>query len=152
MGTTEKAAVTGAAAGATAGTAVGRYTDKQTATRAEAVQKYSYDAKEQRLEIEGAVLSPQKVAPGASVESSVQYTALAAGNAQQVRVTEVRTLVSGQETIDLGQRDVTRAQGTHTSTLRFALPKDISKGSYTLVTTISDGKNTKSARTPFAVV
>lgn len=146
-----KGAAIGAILGAAAGAIIANYYDKQNATRAEAAQKYSYDARRDRLEIEGSTVNPQKILPGATVESTVQYTALAPSTTQAIKLTEVRTLVSGDDTVDLGKREVTRAQGTHTSTMKFTLPKDVSRGDYTLLTTVSDGKNTKTARTPFKV-
>ncbi|MGB0127387.1 MAG: glycine zipper domain-containing protein [Rhodocyclaceae bacterium] len=147
-----KGAAVGALLGAAAGAIIANYMDQQNATREEAARKYSYDAAAtDKLEIEGSTLNPQRAGRGTTVESAVQYTALAPNNGQQIRVTEVRTLVGNRETVDLGRREVVRAQGTHTSTMKFTLPRDIAKGEYVLVTTVSDGRNTRSARAPFTV-
>jgi hypothetical protein len=146
-----KGAAVGALLGAAAGAIIANYMDQQNATREQAARKYSYDAATEKLEIDGSSLTPQRAGRGATVESAVQYTALAPNDGQQIRVTEVRTLVSNRDTVDLGKREVMRAQGTHTSTMKFTLPRDIAKGEYTLVTTVSDGRNTRSARTPFTV-
>lgn len=142
----------GAALGALAGGLIGNYYDKQDATRAEAAKKYNYDQRTDKLEVESASVAPQTVAPGGVLEAAVQYTTLAPNTTQQIKLTETRTLVSGQESTDLGRREVTRAQGTYTSTAKVTVPKDLPKGNYTLVTTISDGKNTKTAKNQFAVV
>ena len=142
----------GAAIGALAGGLIGNYMDKQDATRAEAAKKYNYDQKTDKLEVESATVAPQTVTPGGTIDSTVQYTTLAPSNAQQVKLTEARALVSGSESVDLGRREVSRAQGTYTSTAKVTVPKDLPKGNYTLVTTISDGKNTKTAKSQFAVV
>lgn len=141
----------GAAIGALAGGLIGNYYDKQDATRAEAAKKYNYDQKTDKLEVESATVAPQTVTPGGTIDSTVQYTTLAPNNAQQVKLTEARALVSGNESVDLGQREVTRAQGTYTSTAKVTVPKDLPKGNYTLITTISDGKNTKTAKNQFTV-
>lgn len=146
-----KGAAVGALLGAAAGAIIANYMDQQNATREEAARRYSYDAAEEKLEIEGSTLTPQRAPRGATLESAVQYTALAPNNGQQIPLTEVRTLVGKKETVDLGKREVMRAQGTHTSTMKFTLPRDIAKGEYVLVTTVSDGRNTRSARTPFTV-
>lgn len=146
-----KGAAVGALLGAAAGAIIANYMDRQNATRDEAARKYSYDAATDKLEIEGASISPPRVPRGAAVESAVQYTALAPADAQQIKISEVRTLVSDKETVDLGKREVMRAQGTHTSTMKFTVPKDIPRGNYTLVTTVSDGRNSRSARSPFTV-
>jgi hypothetical protein len=145
-------ALIGAVIGLLVGAAIGNYKDKQDATRAEAAQKYRYDNRGNKLVVESAAVAPQSVARGGTFDTTVQYTALSPNDAEQVKLTEVRTLVSEQETIDLGRREVVRPQGTHTSTAKVSLPKDLPKGNYTLVTTISDGKDTKTAKTPFAVV
>ena len=145
-------AALGAVIGAAAGAVIGNYIDKQNATRVDAAKKYSYDARSDRLEVESSTLLPQTVSAGGTVDTTVQYTALAPDTSQQVKLTETRTMVSGKESVDLGRREVVRPQGTHTSTAKVNLPKDLPKGNYTLVTTISDGKNTKSARNAFTVV
>ena len=147
-----KGALIGAVIGLLVGAAIGNYRDKQDATRAEAARKYNYDDRGNKLVVEAASVAPQAVSRGGTFESTVQYTTLSPNNAEQVKLTEVRTLVSDQETVDLGRREVVRPQGTHTSTAKVSLPKDLPKGNYTLVTTISDGRDTKTAKTPFAVV
>lgn len=145
-------ALIGAGLGALAGAAIGNYIDKQNATRAQAANKFSYDARSDKLEVESATVAPQTVSRGGTVDATVQYTALSPNTAEQVKLTETRTLVSGQDSIDLGRREIVRPQGTHTSTAKVSVPKDLPKGNYMLVTTISDGKNTKSARSMFSVV
>lgn len=144
-------ALVGAAVGALAGAAIGNYIDQQNATRAEAAKKYTYDARSEKLEVESVDVAPQKLNPGGTMEAAVRYTVLAPDSGKQVKLTERRTLVNGQDSFDLPAREVSRPQGTHTSTAKVTLPKDLAKGNYTLVTTISDGKNTKSSKTPFVV-
>jgi hypothetical protein len=141
----------GATLGAIAGAIIADYQDKQTATRAEAARKYGA-VKQDRLEIDASTLTPNDVTPGEKVESAVQYTALAAKESQQIKVTETRTLVSDKESVQLANREVVRTQGSHTSTMKFTLPKDVAKGNYTLVTTVSDGKNKRTVKNPLRVV
>ena len=130
---------------------VGNYFDKQSGTRAEAVKKYNYAERGDLLEIDSASLTPEAASPGSMVESLVQYTVLAPVATQQVKVTETRTLVLAKDSIQLSSREVLRDQGTQSTTLKFTLPKDIARGSYVLVTTVSDGKNTKTARNSLKV-
>jgi surface antigen len=144
-------ALIGAALGAVAGGLIGNYMDRQNATRAQAATKYHYDQKTEKLEVESAMVTPRRVAPGGSVDASVQYTTLQPNGAEQVRMTERRTLLAGDESYDLGKREVVRTQGTHTSTAKVNLPRDLPSGNYTLVTTISDGRNTRSAKSQFVV-
>ncbi|MBU1405051.1 MAG: glycine zipper 2TM domain-containing protein [Proteobacteria bacterium] len=151
IGGNTKATLIGAAIGAVVGGLVGSYIDQQNATRAEAAKKYQYDEKVAKLEVESASATPDRVAPGSAIDSSVQYTTLSPNKEQQVAITERRVLVGEQESFDLSERKVMREQGTHTSTAKVNLPKDLPKGNYTLVTTITDGQITKTSKTPFAV-
>ena len=147
-----KGAIIGTFAGAIVGAVVGNYYDKQTASRAEAAQKYEYTAKDEKLEIENSSIVPEEIASGSTVESRVQYTVLAPAETKQIKVTETRILANGNERLELAKREVVRAQGTHISTMKFTMPKDIEKGDYTLISTISDGKRTKTAKSLLKVV
>ncbi|MDO8891212.1 MAG: hypothetical protein Q7V00_05160 [Sulfurimicrobium sp.] len=131
---------------------VGNYFDRQSGTRAEAVKKHNYLGRGDLLEIDSASLTPDDVTPGDKMESVVQYTALAAREDQQIRITETRTLQGDKESFQLNSREVVRTQGSHVSTMKFTLPKDMAKGNYTLVTTISDGKNSRTVKNPLRVV
>jgi hypothetical protein len=134
--------------------AVGPGSDTQIATRAEAEKKFGYDSKQgERLEMESATVTPQSVSPGDTLESSVRFTALAPDSAKKIRLTETRTVTVEGEPIQLGQqRHWEVAQGTPKSNVKLTMPNDMPKGSYTLVTTISDGKNTSVVRSMFSVV
>lgn len=151
MGDT-RGAIIGAAAGAIVGAVIGSYYDKQAASRAEAAQKYEYKARGEKLEIEESGTTPDEVAPGATVESYVQYTVLSPDEEVKKKITESRTLVRGKDTTDLAKREVVRAQGTHVSTMKFTMPKDVEKGDYTLITTITDGRQTKTVKDNLKVV
>ena len=140
----------GAVAGAAVGAVIGNYQDRQIASRDEAARRYALD-NQPRLEVESHVNKPDRVSPGAAVESQVGYTVLAPGSAQDLRVTESRTLVRGSESFPLSKREVTRAQGTHVSTLKFTLPKDLAAGAYMLVTTVTSGALTRTVNSPLSV-
>ncbi|MHB1233150.1 MAG: glycine zipper domain-containing protein [Burkholderiales bacterium] len=148
-----KSILIGATLGAIAGAIIADYQDKQTASRAEAERKYGA-VKQDKLEIDSSSLTPDNVMPGDKVESAVQYTALAPKQAQQFKVTETRTLISDKDkdSVQLASREVVRTQGSYTSTMKFTLPKDMAKGDYTLVTTVSDGKHKRTVKNPLRVV
>lgn len=147
-----KGAIAGAFAGAIVGAVIGNYYDRQVASRAEAARKYEYVAREEKIEIEDVVIQPQNVSPGSTVDAHVQYTILLPTEAQQVRITEARILVNGRERIELARREVVRQQGTYLSTMKFTMPKDIAKGDYNLITTISDGTRSKTAKSAMRIV
>ena len=172
MGWTEKGAITGAAggaiigailgkgkgaaigalAGAVVGAVVGHYYDRQVMARAEATKKYNYTGREEKLEINDSAVRPLEVAQGTSAEATTLYTVLRPDERQGVRITEIRTIVNGKERLELAQRDVVRSQGSHLSTMKFTIPKDIDKGDYNLITTISDGRQTTSSTAPMRIV
>ena len=146
-----KAAFLGALVGAAVGGAIGDYRDRQTATRAQAAQRYGPGA--DRLVLEGATVMPQAVRAGAAVESSVQYTTLSADAGSQVTVRETRRLVASDDSaVPLGDRQVVRAQGSHRSSIRFTMPAGIPPGSYRLVTTISDGQQSRTVERALQVI
>jgi hypothetical protein len=147
----KRGAIAGAFAGTVVGAVIGNYYDRQIASRADAAKRHAYRAQEQGLEIEEAAVKPENIAPGSNVEVAVVYTVLAPNPKQQVKVTEVRTLANGNTMFELAKRDIARAQGTHVSSLRFTMPKDIAKGDYTLITTISDGVQTKTAKSDIKI-
>jgi uncharacterized protein YcfJ len=148
-----KGVVIGAATGAIIGGIVGHYRDKQIASRDEVIKRRGdSQAPGDLIEVEGGSIHPESVTAGATVESSVHYTALASTEGQQIKLKETRTLEGSNGAVQLADREVTRVQGSHTSSIKFTMPNDFPKGSYTIVTTLSDGKQTKSVRNPLQVV
>ncbi len=148
-------ALIGAVAGGLAGGIVGQYRDQQLATRAQAAQHYGVPPSSagQRLEIEAATLAPPAAGAGAAVESTVNYTALAPTDGGAIDVREVRTLVAADNsTLQLGDRKVSRPQGSHQSIFRFTMPADFPPGSYRLVTTVQAGQQIKSIERPLQVI
>jgi hypothetical protein len=120
--------------------------------RDEAAKKYDYKGVEEKLEIDRSVVVPQDVALGKTAKAEVIYTVLMPNERQKVRITEIRTLVHGNETIELARREVERAQGSHQSTMEFTVPEGIPKGDYTLITTITDSKQTKFSNAPMKII
>lgn len=145
-----KSVLVGAAAGAAVGAIIGNYQDRQIASRAEAAQRYAV-SQQPRLEVESSTNRPGRVSPGSTVESQVGYTVLAPSITTDVKVTESRTLVRGSERFALSSREVVRPQGTHLSTLKFTLPKDLAAGDYTLVTTVASGALSRTVQSPLSV-
>jgi uncharacterized protein YcfJ len=146
-----KSALKGALAGAAIGAIVGHYQDKQVASREEAARRYAVRDNTPRLEVESAANAPSRVERGGTVESQVGYTVLGPAPGQDVKLTEVRTLMRDQDSFELSRREVVRTQGTHASVFRFTLPKDLEAGDYTLVTTVSQGSLVKTVRAPLTV-
>ena len=147
-----KGAIFGAFAGAIVGAVIGNYYDKQIASRAETAKKYEYTAKGDKLEIDKVTINPYEITQGSAAEATVLYSILKPDADKDVHITETRTLVDGEETMELAKREVLRPQGSHLSTIKFTMPQDIKKGDYILVTSVSDGKQTKTAKSAMRVI
>lgn len=149
-----KGAIIGALAGAVIGAVIGNYYDNQVATREEALSKHNYRVNDVVIEIDNSSVNPQTVSANSTVDAQVQYTVLGPSDLYQITIIETRTLVKGNERIELATRKVTRTQGTHLSTMRFTMPRDIEKGNYTLITTVSDkeGKQIRTVKNSLKVI
>ena len=148
-----KGVVIGAATGAIIGGVGGHYRDKQIAPRDEVIKRRGdSQAPGDVIEVDGGSINPESVTAGGTVESSVHYTALASTEGQQIKLRETRTIEGSNGVVQLADREVTRAQGSHTSSIKFTMPNDFPKGDYTMVTTVSDGKQSKSVRSPLQMI
>ena len=145
-------AIIGALSGTLVAPAIGYFYDKKIAPRKKAAEKYKLRDREEKLVIEESSIVPQNVASGSAVETSVQYTVLAPIDTQQIKITETKMLTNHNEgVIEIAKREVLKTQGTHISKFKFTVPKEISKGDYTLITIISNGKQTRSVMSPIRI-
>lgn len=150
-----KGAIIGAVAGAVIGAVVGNYYDNQVATREEALSKHRTNrVNTLSIDIDSSSVNPQTVMANSTLDAQVQYTILAPSDVSQITVVETRALVKGNERMELAKREVVRTQGTHLSTMRFTMPRDIEKGDYTLITTISDkeGRQIRTVKNSLKVI
>lgn len=150
-----KGAIIGAVAGAVIGAVVGNYYDNQVATREEALSKHRTNrVNTLSIDIDSSSVNPQTVMANSTLDAQVQYTILAPSDVSQITVVETRALVKGNERMELAKREVVRTQGTHLSTMRFTMPRDIEKGEYTLITTISDkeGRQIRTVKNSLKVI
>lgn len=145
-------AVLGAIGGALLGGAAGNYYDRKVASRTEAIKKYRYNFKEDMIVIEDSSILPQYAASGTKLEAHIQYTVLSPKSYMETKIKETRILDLGSERIVLAEREISRAQGTYASTLRFTLPRDLPKGSYALIAVVSNDKQTRTVTSPLIVV
>ncbi len=147
-----RGALIGTFAGAILGGVLGNHYDKQIKVREEAVEKHAYEGKEEKIEIEDSIIRPNEVATGSKTEAIVLYTILLPDEKATAKITEIRTLVSGEESLELTKREIVRAQGTHLSTMRFTIPADLTQGDYVLMTTISDTKQTVTTKNSLKIL
>jgi hypothetical protein len=124
---------------------VGDFFEGPSGNRADAVKKYDYAGRSNLLEIEEVKLVPDVASAGQAVQATVRYTALSPAATQKVNIVEMRTLRSPTDSMLLARRELVQEQGTHTSTMKFTIPNDLGKGSYTLITSVADGVQTRTA-------
>ncbi len=96
-----------------------------------------------KLFIENSDIIPQIVEYGSNVQTSIKYTVIASDDKRYLKIIEKRIIVKGNTLMELARREVLRKQGTHVSIMKFTVNEEIPKGYCMLLTSISDGENTK---------
>ncbi len=114
--------------------------------REKKVEKRKFDDKRIKLIIEDSTVETHAVKTGEPVKAFVQYTLLAPEGTDNVRITETRKLWTAYSTVELDSREVLRTQGTYRSAIQFTMPEDLPRGYCILYTTVSDGRQIKTAR------
>jgi len=109
-------------------------------------EKRRFEEKRVKLIIEDASVATHAVISGATVKANIQYTLLAPEGTENVRITESRKIWTAYSTFELDTRDIIRTQGTYRSSIQFTMPDDIPRGYCILYTTVSDGRQVKTAR------
>ncbi len=153
MGGDRKGTLIGAVAGAALSTALAwgkclaHYSDLNSFPVADAqqtaVQVGWTPARGTEVKIREYGLSPSTLKPGSAVKMSGQYYVMAPGGAQDVKVTETRTVSyfdpSENKWKDLGAVDqnLTAALGTRRAEGNFDLPNDVPEGRYRVTLKVS---------------
>ncbi|MBN1546873.1 MAG: hypothetical protein JW902_09455 [Syntrophaceae bacterium] len=152
-GETTKGAVIGALIGGLAGAAIGHYAYDRVRTEEAAQQQYGYDynqAQTSLVRVENALVSPNVVTAGATVNLMATYTVLAQPGVT-MSIVETREIRTNGELIGRPQVTVQRQGGTYTSQIPVTLASDAKAGKYTVLTTIQVGTNTDARETSFTV-
>jgi hypothetical protein len=139
--------------GTGAGYFIGERIDKKLGTRREALIKYKVNENEEKLLVEEDSIFPQNAQVSSSIKARVQYTIIAADEGKQIAITERRVLFNEKAgLVQLDERRVLRTQGTYESAYTFVVPENVSKGDCTIITTISDDKQTRTILSHFTIV
>lgn len=110
------------------------------------------EEKRVKLIIEDSSVASRTVETGSTVKAAIQYTLLAPDGMDDVRITETRKLWTAHSTIEVDARDIVRTQGTYRSSIQFKLPEDMPRGYCILYTTLSDGRQVKTAQSVMNVL
>jgi hypothetical protein len=109
-------------------------------------EKRRLEEKRVKLIIEDSSVATHTVETGSTVKAAIQYTLLAPEGTDNVRITETRKIWTAHSTVELDSRDIVRTQGTYRSSIQFKMPEDIPRGYCILYTTVSDGRQVKTAK------
>jgi hypothetical protein len=147
-----KGAVIGGLLGALAGGAIGHYAYDQRQTGEETAKKYNYEGSEGKLlTLEEASAVPQTVRPGNAVDLKMTYAVLTPPPHSSTQITEVREITHNGQLVGKPEANVTRNDGTYTSTVPLQLPPDAKTGLYLVKATVKSGDAQDTLETSFTV-
>ena len=145
-------AVVGGLLGALAGGAIGHYAYDQKRTKEETAQKYNYKPSEGTLiRIEDVSVSPSVAKPGDKVEMKMTYAVLGVAANKELEISEIREIRYQGELYGKPEIQVSRNDGTYSSSIPLTLPKDAKKGKYSVTMTVKGASASDSKEVSFQV-
>lgn len=144
-------AATGAIVGGVGGYLYAQHKESQLRDAQMAAQSYGYNPSRGHIvSIENADLKPTQVKPGGTLNLSTTYTLLSPSG--QNNVTIIREVqAGGQRVLNPSQINLTKPNGTFVDQINLNIPKDMPKGSYTLVTKVMTDSGMDERRNNFVV-
>ncbi len=115
-------------------------------------EKEKHEEKRVKLIIEDSSVAARAVRMGERVKADIQYTLLASEGTDAVVITETRRLWTGRSAVELDSRDIARTQGTYRTSVYFKMPDGIPKGYCILYTTISAGRQARTAQSIINII
>ena len=145
-------AIIGGLVGALAGGAIGHYAYDQKRTNQETAQKYNYNPSQGKMiRIEAVSAVPASARPGDTIDLNMTYALLGVGAGNEATITETREIRFQGEIYGKPQVNVSRADGTYSSSIPLTLPDDARSGKYRVITTIQSSFGSDSRETSFQV-
>jgi len=146
LGKDTQSIVLGALAGALVGGTIGHYAYDQKKSREETQQTYNYKPDYGTvLTLEEVSSVPRNVYPGQTVELKMTYAILNPYPNVQTNITESRVITHNGIIVGRPEVQVSRADGTYTSSIPLYLPTNARRGTY-VVTSEIQGDNVKDSR------
>jgi hypothetical protein len=144
-------AIIGGLVGALAGGLIGHYAYDKKKSESETAQAYNYNSSQgTMLRIESASCEPNTVKAGDTVEMKMTYAVLGAGSSG-LSISEMREIRYSGELFGKPQVNVTRENGTYSSTIPITLPADAKKGKYSIIMTVQAANASDSKEATFTV-
>jgi len=145
-------AVIGGLLGALAGGAIGHYAYDQKRTKEETAQKYNYKSSDGTvLRIEDVSVIPSVANPGDKVEMKMTYAVLGVAANKELEISEIREIRYQGELYGKPEIQVSRNDGTYSSSIPLTLPKDAKKGKYNIIMTVKGPSVSDSKEVSFQV-
>jgi len=138
VGSAAAGAAIGAAIGLAGGYLVGQWAeDRQVKERAEVAREENYKREQgMALKLQGGDIAPTLANPGDNVNARVVYSVLGPDPEEKIKIAETRFVRKDGKDFGTSRREVEYSQGQYESSYQFVLPKTISDGAYTVVTTL----------------
>lgn len=153
LGKDTEGALLGALAGALVGGAIGHYAYDQKRSRVQTQEAYNYKPTYGTvLAIEDVSSVPQTVYPGQTVELEMTYAVLNPSPDIPTSITETRTITHNGSVVGNPQIQVSRSDGTYTSTIPLHLPANAQKGVYVVKSEIKGANVSDSREFTFTVI
>jgi len=151
-GSKTEMAILGGLAGALAGGLIGHYAYDQKRTKDETAQKYNYSSSQGKLiRIEDVSVVPATVSPGEAIELKMTYALLGVGSGKEVDISEIREIRYEGEIYGKPQINVSRADGTYSTSIPITLPYNAKKGKYNVITTVQSSYASDSKEVSFQI-
>ncbi|MCC6142210.1 MAG: glycine zipper family protein [Candidatus Hydrogenedentes bacterium] len=144
-------AAIGAVVGALAGLVVHDVKERRLRTAQETYSDYGYQPSQGfQMDLRGSSVSPQVVAPGGEVTTSMEYATLGTGGGTPVR--EYYALEQGTEHLaDIHKEEVQRTDGTWQKSVTFEVPEDAPEGRYEVMQQVTAKDTTLQRTSDFTV-
>jgi len=151
-GSKTEMALLGGLLGALAGGAIGHYAYDQKRTKEETAQKYNYKPSEGTvLRIEDVSVVPSVANPGDKVEMKMTYAVLGVAAGKELEISEIREIRYQGELYGKPEIQVSRNDGTYSSSIPLTLPNDAKKGKYTITMTVKGPSVSDSKEVSFQI-
>jgi len=151
-GSKTEMAILGGLAGALAGGLIGHYAYDQKRTKDETAKKYNYNPSQGKLiRIEDVSVVPATVSPGDTIELKMTYALLGIGSGKEADITEIREIRYEGEIYGKPQINVSRTDGTYSTSIPITLPHDAKKGKYNVITTVQSSYASDSKEVSFQI-
>ncbi|WP_028895467.1 hypothetical protein [Syntrophorhabdus aromaticivorans] len=109
----------------------------ETGTRDEAIRRYNYRGLQDQMFAEQPKVFPSAASPEDEITQELTFALLAPRPEKTFKVLEVVSLSGSNILIELSRKDTSKMQGIHVSTVKFMVPRDLPRGNYRIVTSVS---------------